>query len=105
MAPTKNSIPAATRKKIAALLAPLLSDAQDLYSQTKQAHWNVRSPAFTDLHELFDTIATEVSDDVDLIAERIVQLGEITEGTIRFAAKKSRLKEHAHVSNDPAKHV
>jgi len=31
---------------------------------------------------------------VDLIAERIVQLGGIAEGTIRLAAKKSKLPEY-----------
>ncbi len=105
MISTKNSLSAAARKKIIATLAPLLSDAQDLYSQTKQAHWNVRGANFISLHELFDTIATEVNDAVDMVAERIVQLGGVAEGTIRTAAKKSRLKEYAATGNDAAKHV
>jgi starvation-inducible DNA-binding protein len=102
---TKNSIPQPARKKIIGILSSLLSDSQDLYSQIKQAHWNVRGNAFIALHELFDTIATEVNDDVDMIAERIMQLGGSTQGTVRVAAKQSRLKEYPLAASDVAKHV
>src|SRR5262249_38421977 len=37
---------------------------------------------FIGLHELFDKIAEEVESYVDVIAERIVQLGGIAEGTV-----------------------
>jgi starvation-inducible DNA-binding protein len=102
---TKNSLPLATRKKIIANLSALLSDAQDLYSQVKQAHWNVRGANFITLHQLFDAIGIEVNDGVDMIAERIMQLGGSTQGTIRVAAKQSRLKEYPLAASDGAKHV
>jgi starvation-inducible DNA-binding protein len=105
MPTTKISISPNARKKIIALLQPLLSDAQDLYSQVKQAHWNVRGDSFIALHQLFDTIATEVNDGVDLIAERIMQLGGSAQGTIREAAKATRLKEYLHTTADGSKHV
>lgn len=105
MASTQNSLPAATRKKIISALVPLLSDAQDLYSQSKQAHWNVRGANFIGLHQLFDSIASEVSDVVDTIAERIMQLGGHTHGTVRVAAKQSRLKEYPLAASDSAQHV
>lgn len=102
---TKNSLSANARKKIIGLLTPLLSDGQDLYSQVKQAHWNVRGPQFIALHQLFDTIATEVNNGVDTIAERIMQLGGTTQGTLRAAAKQTRLKEYPLNVTDGAKHV
>lgn len=102
---TKISLSPNVRKKVIALLQPLLSDAQDLYSQVKQAHWNVRGASFIALHELFDTIATEVNDDVDMIAERIMQLGGSAQGTVREAAKATRLKEYIHTTADGSKHV
>lgn len=105
MVATKNSLSANARKKITAALAPVLADAQDLYSQVKQAHWNVRGPSFIALHELFDQIATDVNAAVDEIAERIVQLGEMTQGTVRASAKASRLKEYPLTVRDEAKHV
>lgn len=102
---TRNSLTLSARKKQIAILSPLLSDAQDLYSQIKQAHWNVRGATFIALHQLFDSIGSEVNEGVDMIAERIMQLGGTTQGTIRVAAKQSRLKEYPLTAETAAKHV
>lgn len=91
---TKNDLPLANRKKLVKLLSYVLSDAIDLQSQCKQAHWNVKGKTFIALHELFDAVATEVTAAVDMIAERIVQLGGEAEGTVRAVAKTSRLTEY-----------
>jgi starvation-inducible DNA-binding protein len=105
MFPTKNSLPLATRKKIIAALTPLLADAQDLYGQVKQAHWNVRGASFIALHQLFDTIAGEVNEGVDMIAERIAQLGGSPVGDVRVAAKQSRLKAYPLTAGDTSAHL
>jgi len=42
---------------------------------------------------------------VDLIAERIVQLGGIAEGTVRVAAGRSRLEEYPLVIAEGRAHV
>lgn len=105
MTNTKNDIAPVTRKKIATYLNQLLSDAVDLKSQAKQAHWNVKGANFIAIHELFDAVATEVEAAVDLIAERIVQLGETATGTARVAAKESRLKEYPLTITDSQKHI
>ena len=102
---TENDIPEQRRSELNALMNQRLADAVDLQAQMKQAHWNVKGPHFIGLHELFDQIDEAVEDYVDLIAERIVQLGGIAEGTVRVAAERSRLEEypldiadgHAHV--------
>src|SRR5213080_5286278 len=102
---TENDIPEQRRSELNALMNQRLADAVDLQMQMKQAHWNVKGPHFIGLHELFDQIDEAVAGYVDLIAERIVQLGGIAEGTARVAAKRSRLEEypldiadgHAHV--------
>jgi starvation-inducible DNA-binding protein len=105
MVATKNDIPAAKRTKVADILARLLVDAIDLKSQAKQAHWNVKGENFMALHELFDKVSSEVEDAVDLIAERIIQLGGEAEGTVRIAAHRSRLKEYPHRAADGQKHA
>lgn len=102
---THNPLPLASRKKVIAILTPLLADALDLYSQVKQAHWNVRGDNFISLHELFDKIASEASEAGDMIAERIAQLGGSPQGTVRVSAKASRLKEYPLSASDSAKHV
>lgn len=105
MHPTKNDIPLAKRNKIVALLNELLASATDLGLQTKQAHWNVKGDNFIALHELFDTLYTEVTADVDLIAERIVQLGGTAEGTVQAITKGTHLKTYPLSIADSKQHV
>src|SRR5258706_457630 len=81
---TENDIPEQRRSELNALMNQRLADAVDLQMQMKQAHWNVKGPHFIGLHELFDKIDEAVEAYVDLIAERIVQLGGIAEGTARW---------------------
>jgi starvation-inducible DNA-binding protein len=75
------------------LLNARLADALDLYSQAKQAHWNVKGSDFIQLHELFDTLAGDVIGFVDLIAERATALGGEARGTVRMAAAASSLED------------
>ena len=91
---TKNDLPQATRTKIQSLLNERLADSVDMQTQVKQAHWNVKGANFIGLHKLFDEIAEDIEDYSDLLAERIVQLGGIAEGTARVAASRSTLKEY-----------
>jgi len=91
---TKNDIPAEARSRIAELLNRSLADCIDLQTQCKQAHWNVKGPSFIGLHKLFDDINTDVEEYVDLLAERVVQLGGVAEGTARCVAERSTLREY-----------
>lgn len=81
------------REKMIGLLNQQLADTFDLFSQTKQAHWNVKGPHFMQLHLLFDQLAEEVFEDLDTIAERATALGGAAEGTLHMAAAASRLPE------------
>jgi len=91
---TKNDISEKTRMVTVALLNARLADAIDLMHQAKQAHWNVKAPSFIALHKLFDEIVDAAEDYMDLLAERVVQLGGTAEGTIQVAAQRSVLKEY-----------
>jgi starvation-inducible DNA-binding protein len=102
---TLNDLPKAARSELTALMNQRLADATDLQTQMKQAHWNVKGPDFIALHKLFDEIYEAVGDYVDLIAERIVQLGGIAEGTARVAAARSRLSEYPHEIAAGAAHI
>lgn len=102
---TENDISEQRRLELNALMNQRLADAVDLQMQMKQAHWNVKGPHFIGLHELFDQIDEAVESYVDLIAERIVQLGGIAEGTVRVSAEKSRLEEYPLNIADGAAHV
>src|SRR5436309_15142951 len=89
--PTKNDLPEAARLEAIGLLNQRLADCIDLQTQCKQAHWNVKGPSFIALHKLFDEINEEVEGYVDLIAERIVQLGGIAERTVGVVEARARL--------------
>jgi starvation-inducible DNA-binding protein len=90
---TRIDIKPKLRESMTALLNQQLADTLDLYTQTKQAHWNVKGPHFIALHELFDKLAEELEEPIDDIAERITALGGVARGTARDAAARSRLKE------------
>ena len=102
---TENDISRERRAELNALMNQRLADAVDLQMQMKQAHWNVKGPHFIGLHELFDQIDEAVESYVDLIAERIVQLGGSAEGTVRVAAARSRLEEYPLTIADGHAHV
>jgi starvation-inducible DNA-binding protein len=95
MHPTKNDLSPKVRKRVSETLADRLADATDVMLQTKQAHWNVKGPSFIALHELFDKINDAAQEWVDLIAERIVQLGGTAEGTLQAAVKRTSMKPYA----------
>ena len=83
-----------TRAQVIVLLNQQLADTFDLYSQTKQAHWNVKGAQFFQLHELYDKLAAELIDHVDTIAERATALGGTALGTLQMAAKTTRLGDY-----------
>jgi starvation-inducible DNA-binding protein len=102
---TKNDLPEATRIEVITLLNQRLAESIDLQTQCKQAHWNVKGPQFIALHKLFDEINEEVEDYVDLLAERIVQLGGIAEGTVGAVAKRTSLIDYPLMLTTGAEHT
>jgi starvation-inducible DNA-binding protein len=102
---TENDISENRRSELNALMNQRLASAVDLQTQMKQAHWNVKGPSFIGLHELFDKVNEAVESYVDMIAERIVQLGGIAEGTVRVSAARSRLAEYPLAIADGMAHV
>jgi starvation-inducible DNA-binding protein len=81
------------REQMVALCNQQLANISDLYTQSKQAHWNVKGMHFEGLHVLFDKMADGVFPFGDMIAERATALGGVALGTVRMAAKASELPE------------
>lgn len=106
MYPTRNSLPEHVRAQSNEILNKHLAAAIDLHAQLKQAHWNVRGPAFIAIHELFDRISVEAEAMSDMIAERVAGLGGTARGTIQLASERSFLapyllgigSEHEHLT-------
>src|SRR5580698_9140453 len=91
---TKIDLSEKTRRNVIVILNDRLSDAIDLQSQIKQAHWNVKGPHFIALHELFDKISDAMLQQIDEIAERVTSLGGTAEGTVEVVARRSKLKNY-----------
>jgi starvation-inducible DNA-binding protein len=93
------------REQLIERLNQTLASVLDLKTHTKQAHWNVKGKDFYQLHELFDTLATEAEAYVDLVAERITTLGGTALGTARLSAAASVLTEYPHDIFQGADHI
>jgi len=103
--PTHIDLPEGDRQTLIELLNGRLADTADLYSQIKQAHWNVKGPNFFQLHLLFDQLAGEVFPFIDLIAERATALGGVALGTVRMAADGSALPEYPVEATEGQRHL
>jgi starvation-inducible DNA-binding protein len=102
--PTHNDLPKEVRNAVIEILDARLADAVDLETQMKQAHWNVKGPDFISLHKLFDEVYEDIVEYVDLLAERVVQLGGVAHGTARQAVSHSTLSEYP-AARDGHEHI
>jgi len=91
---TKNDLKSNAKKESIDLLNARLADSIDLALITKQAHWNVKGPAFIGVHEMLDKFRKELDTHVDVIAERAVQLGGTADGTSQTVANSTPLKPY-----------
>lgn len=102
---TRIDMPAETRSQVIAILNQTLASTLDLKTQVKQAHWNVKGMDFYQLHELFDEMASELEEYIDLVAERVTALAGLAIGTARIAATHSELPEYPFDILDGKDHV
>jgi starvation-inducible DNA-binding protein len=72
----------------------LLADVFALYLKTKNFHWHVSGPHFTEYHLLLDRQADEIFAMTDPIAERARKLGGATLRSIGQIARLSRVLDN-----------
>ena len=58
-------------------------------------HWNVVGPHFEDYHEFFGDLYTELSDEVDLFAERIRALKQNPISSLKDILGETTLEEYS----------
>ena len=102
---SRHSLPEKTRIEVAALLQERLADSINLMMQVKQAHWNVKGLNFIAMHELFDMVFNDTGRYVNVLAERIVQLGGIAQGPVLVVAKNSPPSGEAWDASSNKRHV
>ena len=74
--PTLIGIDEQKAAKLAGKLNELLSNYQLYYQNLRGFHWNIEGNSFFELHAKFEELYTEANLAVDVIAERILTLGE-----------------------------
>jgi starvation-inducible DNA-binding protein len=82
-----------SRDAVVELLNAVLADEYLLYTKTRNYHWNVRGPQFSELHRLFEKQYEELEEVVDEVAERARSLGGDALGTMTEFLQRARLKE------------
>jgi starvation-inducible DNA-binding protein len=98
---TKLEMAPDVRERAVMLLQGRLADTIDFVLQAKQAHWNVKGLHFRTLHLLFDEIYEHAVEAMDLIGERIVQLGGMAEGICQIVTERTSLPRYpAYITHD-----
>ena len=82
------------RDGVVKALTTLLADEYVLYTKTRNYHWNVVGPHFSDLHKFFESQYEELDAIVDEVAERARAVGGHAIGTLEEFARHARVKEH-----------
>lgn|SRR3989338_9557980 len=86
------------------ILDRVLSDEYVLYTKTRNYHWNVTGPDFSELHKFFEVQYAELNIVIDDVAERARALGGRSLGSLAEFLKETRLKEDKSGSTD-SKHM
>ena len=94
MRQTNIGITEQNRQSVTETLSSILSDEYVLYTKTRNYHWNVVGPHFSDYHKAFEEQYEGLSDDIDEIAERVRALGFKVPSSLSEFQKNSQLKEH-----------
>lgn len=81
------------RNSVVDLLRHILADTYLLYVKTQNFHWNVTGPLFPQLHAMFESQYEELSEAVDVLAERIRALGAIAPGSFSSFLAYATLEE------------
>jgi starvation-inducible DNA-binding protein len=87
-------IAAKDREGVGKVLMALLADEYVLYTKTRNCHWNVVGPHFSDLHKFIESQYEEPDDIVDEVVERLRAVGGHAIGTLQELTQHARVKEH-----------
>src|SRR5687767_3882113 len=91
---TLNDVDDNAKKVAVSALQSVLVGTSDLTNATRQAHWNVKGPQFAGLHKLFEEFYAKLNELTDEVAERIVQLGAIADGTTQTIGETTKLEPY-----------
>ncbi len=103
--PTRIGMAPEIRLDVITMLNQTLACTVDLGSQVRQACWNIKGKDFSVLHPVFATMLDELQTYTDMVAQRITVLGGVVMGTVRMAARQSKLPEYPDTVMEGDGHV
>lgn len=86
-------------ESVTASLNKLVATQGLLYIKLHQAHWYIKGPNFFDLHVKLEEFYDELTAQMDLTAERLLQLGGEPYSTLQEFIEHSVIKESAGDKN------
>lgn len=81
-------------------LNKLIASLTVLYMKLHHFHWFIAGPHFFTLHKKFEELYDEVTEHIDVVAERLLQLKEQPISTLKECLEHSLLKEAASVQGE-----
>lgn len=90
-----NLIPVEADKRAAITtdLQATVVELLELFHESKQAHWNIRGPLYVPLHEQLQANADEYRKYADILAERVLEIGNPVDGRPAAIAATANLGE------------
>ncbi|GAA0531607.1 Dps family protein [Chitinophaga japonensis] len=86
-------------KAVALELNKALADLVVLYTKTRNYHWNIEGPSFSELHKFYEEQYDELAEAIDDMAERIRALGHYAEGRLSDFLKLTSLVEQEYTND------
>ncbi len=81
------------RKPVTDDLQATVVELLELYHESKQCHWNLRGPLYLPLHEQLQDNADAYLKYADILAERVLQVGNPVDGRTAVVAATANLGE------------
>lgn len=86
--------------KIAQTLKQIQADSAVFYIKLHNYHWNVKGADFHPVHSALEAMYDEITDQMDDVAERVIQIGEKPFVTLKDMLAASKIKEDSKTSFD-----
>ncbi len=84
--------------KVVSALKQIQADSAVFYIKLHNYHWNVKGADFHPVHKALEEMYEEITDQMDDVAERVLQLGEKPFVTLKEMLSASKIKEESGVS-------
>ena len=79
--------------KIVQTLKQIQADSAVFYIKLHNYHWNVKGADFHPVHSALENMYDEITEQMDEVAERVIQIGEKPFVTLKDMLAASKIKE------------